>query len=87
MSFKSGLCVGLGVGYVLGTRAGRERYEEIRRAWQEFTGSPPIQRAAMLAREKTADAGRSGLSVVHGAVERAGSAVRGRLGPDVVVPD
>ena len=29
MRGKVGLVIGLGVGYVLGTRAGRERYEQI----------------------------------------------------------
>lgn len=29
---RAGLLIGLGVGYYLGTRAGRERYEQIRAA-------------------------------------------------------
>ncbi|WP_394553948.1 hypothetical protein ACDF64_05565 [Agromyces sp. MMS24-JH15] len=36
--------VGLGVGYVLGTRAGRERYEQIRRAAQSVWNQPTVQR-------------------------------------------
>ena len=36
MGFKTGLVIGLGVGYVLGARAGRERYEEIRRGWEQL---------------------------------------------------
>jgi phage-related protein len=35
--------VGLGVGYVLGTRAGRERYEQIRRAAQSVWNQPVVQ--------------------------------------------
>jgi len=31
--FKTGTAVGLGVGYVLGTRAGRERYLQIMDLW------------------------------------------------------
>ena len=30
MGTKAGILIGIGVGYVLGTRAGRERYEQIR---------------------------------------------------------
>lgn len=30
--FRYGLLAGAGIGYVLGTRAGRERYEQMRRA-------------------------------------------------------
>ncbi|MGY6497696.1 MAG: YtxH domain-containing protein [Microcella sp.] len=35
---------GLAVGYVLGTRAGRERYNQIKRAADRFWGDPRVQR-------------------------------------------
>ncbi|WP_430646949.1 YtxH domain-containing protein [Agromyces sp. GXS1127] len=35
--------VGLGVGYVLGARAGRERYEQIRRAAEDVWNKPAVQ--------------------------------------------
>lgn len=35
--------VGLGVGYVLGTRAGRERYEQIRRSAERVWNRPEVQ--------------------------------------------
>lgn len=35
--------VGLGVGYVLGTRAGRERYEQIRKAAEDIWNQPKVQ--------------------------------------------
>ncbi|WP_438856214.1 YtxH domain-containing protein [Agromyces sp. M3QZ16-3] len=35
--------VGLGVGYVLGTRAGRERYEQIQKAAQGVWNQPAVQ--------------------------------------------
>ena len=35
--------VGLGVGYVLGTRAGRERYEQIRKAADNVWNAPAVQ--------------------------------------------
>jgi hypothetical protein len=37
---------GLAAGFVLGTRAGRERYEQIKRAGQRVTESPAAQQAA-----------------------------------------
>jgi hypothetical protein len=43
MSFKSGFIVGAAVGYVLGTRAGRERYEQIAEMWSSFSGSERFQ--------------------------------------------
>jgi hypothetical protein len=37
---------GVGIGYVLGTRAGRERYEQIRRTAQKVKENPSVQEAA-----------------------------------------
>ena len=38
------LLVGLGVGYVLGTRAGRERYEQIKDAASKLWNDPRVQK-------------------------------------------
>ncbi|GAB6859410.1 hypothetical protein [Microbacterium xylanilyticum] len=43
MKGKIGLVVGLGVGYVLGTRAGRERYEQIKKQWLKVWHLDPVQ--------------------------------------------
>ena len=37
---------GLAVGYVVGTRAGRERYEQLKRLARSATESPAVQQAA-----------------------------------------
>jgi hypothetical protein len=44
MKFKSGLLVGLGAGYVLGAKAGRERYQQIVEATRAFMDNPGVQR-------------------------------------------
>jgi hypothetical protein len=44
MKFRSGLLVGLGAGYVLGTKAGRERYQQIVEATRAFLDNPGVQR-------------------------------------------
>jgi hypothetical protein len=44
MKGKILLVVGLGVGYVLGARAGRERYDEIKRTAQKFWNDPRVQK-------------------------------------------
>jgi hypothetical protein len=43
MKGKIGLVVGLGVGYVLGTRAGQERYEQIKTQWLKVWNQAPVQ--------------------------------------------
>lgn len=43
---KTTFVVGLGIGYVLGARAGRERYESIRRTARQVKDSPAVQEAA-----------------------------------------
>jgi hypothetical protein len=44
MKFRFGLIVGLAAGYVLGTRAGYERYQQIQSAWRSVRRSDPAQR-------------------------------------------
>ena len=72
--------IGLGIGYVLGTRAGRARYDQLRRAWHGLMGSPAMQRAAERTREMAGDQTKRALHVVQSGVERAGSAVKDRMG-------
>ncbi|GLW08663.1 hypothetical protein Misp01_37930 [Microtetraspora sp. NBRC 13810] len=48
MRYRAMFAVGLAVGYVLGSRAGRERYEQIRRTAQRVADSPAVQEAAGL---------------------------------------
>jgi hypothetical protein len=44
MKGKILLVVGVGVGYVLGARAGRERYEDIKRSVGNLWNNPRVQR-------------------------------------------
>ena len=60
--FRLGLILGLGIGYVLGTKAGRERYLQIQRnvhrasqLWQKASSSPLAQKAAHKAGEALGD--------------------------------
>ena len=43
MAFKTGFIAGAAVGYVLGARAGRERYEQIAAAFRGFLGDERVQ--------------------------------------------
>ncbi len=84
MAFKSGLIVGFGAGYVLGARAGRERYDQIRALWHTVSGSPAVQQATEKAREAATSGTQRGLSLIQAGVGRTGSAVRTRLRRDDV---
>jgi hypothetical protein len=64
MRGKVGLVLGLGVGYVLGTRAGRERYEQIKAQAQKVWELDPVQNQV----EKVKAFGASALRAVPGAV-------------------
>lgn len=44
--FRIGFVTGVATGFVLGTRAGRERYEQIMKAARTVAGHPVVQQAA-----------------------------------------
>jgi membrane protein DedA with SNARE-associated domain len=46
MSFRTGMLVGGAIGYVLGARAGRERYEQIKRWAGEARKHPAVSQLA-----------------------------------------
>jgi hypothetical protein len=82
MRFRLGLVIGFGAGYVLGARAGRQRYEELRAYWHQFMGSPTVHRAAERTKEVAGEGARKGLYAVQHGVEKAGTAVKDRLNKD-----
>ncbi len=45
MRMRTGLVVGLAVGYYFGTKAGRERYEQIQGLIDDFRKSRPYEKA------------------------------------------
>lgn len=47
--------VGVAVGYVLGSRAGRERYEQLLRAYRRLADHPMVQGAAGVVRAKVGE--------------------------------
>ncbi|GAA2590484.1 hypothetical protein [Microbacterium binotii] len=60
MRGKAGLVIGLAAGYVLGTRAGRERYEQIKTQAQKVWNLAPVQKQV----GKLQEAGKSALLAV-----------------------
>ena len=60
--------VGLGIGYVLGTRAGRERYEQIRKAAEDVWNQPKVQEGVQTVKDfAMSRAGDLGETVLDGA--------------------
>ncbi|GAA3757112.1 hypothetical protein GCM10022240_07430 [Microbacterium kribbense] len=55
MRGKVGLVMGLAAGYVLGTRAGRQRYEQIKEQAGKIWNLPPVQKQV----DKAKDFGKS----------------------------
>jgi hypothetical protein len=67
--------LGAAVGYVLGARAGHERYEQLRRTYQRIADHPAVQGAAGVVRARVEEAVNG-----HKHTEGAGEGVRGRAG-------
>ncbi len=66
MKFRTGLVIGLGVGYVLGAKAGRERYEQIASCWNAVAGD-----GGLLATTRARDTIGNGLREASGRVRHA----------------
>jgi hypothetical protein len=52
--------LGAAVGYVLGARAGRERYEQMSRTYRRVADHPAVQGAAGVAKAKVVDTVKAG---------------------------
>jgi hypothetical protein len=59
------LTVGFAAGYVLGARAGRERYEQIARASREFLNTPEVAEAKAKVKQ-VAEQGREAVRAKFG---------------------
>jgi hypothetical protein len=73
---KMTLAAGLGAGYVLGTRAGREQYERIKRAVTKVAEAPAVKQTANVIQvqafeitKSTAAKGREAVGHMVGAVK------------------
>lgn len=71
MKGKLAVLAGLGAGYVLGTRAGRERYEQIRSGAQRLWQDPRVREQRERATQTVKDqAGRAGETLKEKAEDR-----------------
>jgi hypothetical protein len=65
MKGKAALLAGLSIGYVLGTRDGRERYEQIKAQATKAWNNPRVQETADKAQTKAQDAVKQAASVAQ----------------------
>lgn len=71
------LVVGLGVGYVLGARAGRERYDEIVRSARSFWNDPRVQKQVNQAEDFVKDVAPDVADFISDGAKKVVSQVRG----------
>jgi hypothetical protein len=64
MSFRFGALIGFATGYYLGTKAGRERYEQLHRLVERFEPGERVQALFELATERLHESRARPLDVV-----------------------
>ncbi len=74
MRYKATFLVGFGAGYVLGARAGRERYEAIARTTRRLLENPAVQETAGVLQAQA-------ISLVDDARRAAADAIGGLVHP------
>ena len=55
MRYRAAFFAGLAVGFIIGARAGRERYEQMKKAATQVAQSPPVQKATQVAGQKATE--------------------------------
>jgi uncharacterized protein YgiB involved in biofilm formation len=78
MRGRMGLFIGMGAGYVLGTKAGRERYVQLQRLYDNLTSSPAFRQAKAKAKEAAGSGLGTAKDAAGGGVSKVASAVRSR---------
>jgi hypothetical protein len=69
--YRIGFVTGLALGFVLGTRAGRERYEQLKKAARAVADNPAVQQAAGAVQAQASGlAATAGTKIADGVRER-----------------
>ena len=87
MRLKTGFVIGFGVGYVLGAKAGQERYQQIVEATRAFMDNPGVQRltdevnkTVNIGRERVSSAASRRVEQVSGTLAEQASRARSFVG-------
>jgi hypothetical protein len=81
---KLTLAASFGAGYVLGAKAGKERYAEIEAKFRELAGLPAVQDVTSNLADTAAQIGDKAKAAVNEKVSTVGNKVAGKPAPDVV---
>ena len=80
VKLRTSLLIGFATGYVLGSKAGRERYEQIRKLARTIADNPPIRQVIDEAKG-LADTGTTKVRTsMSGQLHDAGEMIRDRVG-------
>ena len=79
MRYRLAFLTGVGIGFVLGARAGRERYEQMRKLARKAMDSPAVQQAAGALQAQTVSYAKSAGGKVADRASAAGAKVGGAL--------
>jgi hypothetical protein len=61
MRYRAAFFVGLAVGYIAGTRAGRERYEQMKQFTRKAAENPTVRQATKAASEKATELSKAAM--------------------------
>jgi hypothetical protein len=80
MRYRLTFVAGLALGYVLGTRAGRERYEQLKKSARRIAQNPAVRNTAETAAQQGRQfAGKAYHTVSDKVVDRVPESVAGRV--------
>jgi hypothetical protein len=82
MRIKLGFLIGFGAGYVLGAKAGTERYEQLKRLYGNLISSPEFQQATGKAKDAVGTGFEQAKDVASEGANKVKGAVRDRRGED-----
>ncbi len=80
MRYRIIFAAGLAVGFVLGARAGRERYEQLKRLVRKAADNPSVQQAAAAAQAQAAEFARTARDRVAERVPKMADSARSKFG-------
>lgn len=79
MKYRAVFLAGAAAGYVLGTRAGKERYEQMKRLSRRVAENPTVQEAAGVLRAQAGELAETARQKVGDGVQAVGGKVQERF--------